>query len=144
MDFDAIIFHARDLDLQDLPKSRNPRQNYIMFIEESPVMDSYPAMEVLGFESPPYKKLANFFNWTMSYRRDSDFVIPYGWIAPKNWSSEKHVPIQKLSWSIYYNDITLGCKIKLLIQLQGIPHVSARCKLSIPRNVSTLTKNILG
>ena len=85
-DFDAILFHARDINLRDLPKSRNPRQFYIMFLNESPQMDAFPIIEFVPFEFPPYKKLKGFFNWTMTYRRDSDFFMPYGWIDPKNWT----------------------------------------------------------
>lgn len=38
-------------------------------------------------ESPSYRVvntdlLRNFFNWTMTYRWDSDIVSPYGWIEP--------------------------------------------------------------
>ena len=51
-DYDAILFHARDLDMKDLPDQtfRNPKQYYVMFLEESPQMDSYPAMEFFSFD----------------------------------------------------------------------------------------------
>ena len=101
-EFDAILFHARDLDLTDLPISRNINQYYIMFEEESPLMDSYPVMEFLKFDSPPYKSLNEFFNWTMTYRKNSDFYVPYGWIAPKNWSRNTPAPKHPIEWTKYY------------------------------------------
>ena len=44
-----------------------------MFMLESA---SYP----FGFDSSEW---CGFFNWTMTYRRDSDFPLPYGKILPK-------------------------------------------------------------
>lgn len=74
--FDAILFHQRSLMETDLPKKRLPHQRYIMFMLES-------AQYNMGFES---LKWNSFFNWTMTYRRDSDIPFPYGEIAinPKN------------------------------------------------------------
>ena len=46
-----------------------------MFINESPINDKFH-----------YEKFKNYFNWTMTYRKDSDFYQPYGWVAPKNWT----------------------------------------------------------
>ena len=113
-DFDAILFHARDINLRDLPKSRNPRQFYIMFLNESPQMDAFPILEFFPFEFPPYKKLKGFFNWTMTYRRDSDFFMPYGWIGPKNWTLP-YPPSKPIDWDQYtiVTDLnTVGQKIK--------------------------------
>ena len=41
--FDAIVFHQRSLNANDLPEKRSPRQRYVMFMLESA---SYP----LGFD----------------------------------------------------------------------------------------------
>ena len=62
--------------------------------------------EIFSFDSPPYKKLKGFFNWTMTYRRDSDFYTPYGWIIPKNWEKTDHPPIKPLKWAEYSNGLT--------------------------------------
>jgi hypothetical protein len=42
-----------------------------MFENEAPSWDTFPLLN--------YK---HFFNWTMTYRLDSDFPRPYGWIEP--------------------------------------------------------------
>ena len=50
-----------------------------MFLLESP----------LSSANFPYKKFGGVFNWTMTYRRDSDVESPYGWVKPigvPNWS----------------------------------------------------------
>ncbi len=42
-------------------------QRYVMFLLESPI--------TVGAKG--HDKFDNFFNWTMTYRRDSDFCRPY-------------------------------------------------------------------
>ena len=45
----------------------------------------------------------NFFNWTMTYRRDSDFHVPYGIIIPKNWDQKHYNSPQKtVNWQEYF------------------------------------------
>ncbi|XP_023320067.1 alpha-(1,3)-fucosyltransferase C [Eurytemora carolleeae] len=68
-DFDAIVFHQRSLDWTDIPEreKRRPLQRYVHFIMESA---QYLYMDIAPMN--------NFFNWTMTYRRDSDFYRPYG------------------------------------------------------------------
>ena len=73
-EFDAILFHIRDMNdgriLLPNQKRRKPNQRYVMFLMESPLNDNFP-----------YEKFGKFFNWTMTFRRDSDFYRPYGWIG---------------------------------------------------------------
>ena len=66
-DFDAILFHQRSFDFEDLPETRKQHQRYIHWIVESA---QYLYMDI--------SKLNGIFNWTMTYRRDSDFYLPYG------------------------------------------------------------------
>jgi alpha-1,3-fucosyltransferase len=69
--YDAIVFHLRTWNKRDLPKRRSPHQRYVFFSLESPAWAAYRVA-----------RMANFFNWTMTYRWDSDMVAPYGYIAP--------------------------------------------------------------
>jgi alpha-1,3-fucosyltransferase len=80
-DSDAIIFHAQDLHIDDLPPSewRRPHQNFVFFLLESPV---HTRMNVL--RQPVFR---NYFNLTMTYRRDSDVVNSYGRIQCNTESS---------------------------------------------------------
>ena len=68
--FDAVMFHTYKISekLPSLP--RKPFQRYIMFDLESPLF------------GPMSKKFNNYFNWTMTYRLDSDFTRAYGWFKP--------------------------------------------------------------
>uniref|UniRef100_A0A8D0BUR8 Fucosyltransferase n=1 Tax=Salvator merianae TaxID=96440 RepID=A0A8D0BUR8_SALMN len=70
----AVLFHHRDLLLQgtnQLPRLRAPEQLWVW----------------MNFESPSHsqglRELAGVFNWTMSYRVDSDVFVPYGYLQPR-------------------------------------------------------------
>ena len=79
-DFDAIVINQRTIKWSDMPKQseRRPEQYYIMWAFESP---TYPFMDI--------HKLNNYFNWTMTYRRDSDFPFPYGRVV----QTKEHPPL---------------------------------------------------
>ena len=69
--FDAILFHGRDLgnlEHSDIPdqKKRRISQRYIFYLMESPQNCNFN-----------YDLFNNFFNWTMTYRLDSDIPSPY-------------------------------------------------------------------
>lgn len=71
---DAIVFHVRNLDMNDLPTRRSESQKWVFW----------------SMEPPPYSVFAGFnymhdmFNWTMSYRHDSDVYEPYAKLVPRN------------------------------------------------------------
>jgi alpha-1,3-fucosyltransferase len=67
-DSNAVIFHGRDLHVQDLPlpEWRRPHQIFIFFLLESPIHTD------LGLLQQPVFR--HYFNRTMTYRRDSDVV----------------------------------------------------------------------
>lgn len=68
---DAVLFHAvalsPRLDIEELTRMRLPAQRWVLYTKESP--------GVLPI-APRYNGL--HFNWTATYRRDSDFFVPYG------------------------------------------------------------------
>ena len=68
-DFDAIVIHQRGIDWNDMPKKsqRRPEQHYVHWVVESA---QYLYMDI--------HQLDNYFNWTMTYKKNSDFYIPYG------------------------------------------------------------------
>ena len=70
---DAVIFHANDFNERDLPdpRHRRPNQRFIFYNYETMVTAS---------DMPMFTQTKNFYNWTMTYRRDSDIhdVRTYG------------------------------------------------------------------
>ena len=73
--FDALIFHGLDYNTSryDKPQKRNPNQVYIFAILESP-----------DLTSPLIRYNNDFYNWTMTYRSDSDVVRRYGVYRKQN------------------------------------------------------------
>ncbi|NXD24348.1 FUT4 fucosyltransferase, partial [Spelaeornis formosus] len=70
----AVLFHHRDLvhhGVERLPPGAPLRplcQRWVWMNFESPT------------HSPGLRGLPGFFNWTMSYRHDSDVFVPYGYL----------------------------------------------------------------
>ena len=67
-----MVFHLRSWIRKDLPVRRSPHQRYIAWMMESAAWREY-------LDTNP---MTNFFNWTMTYRWDSDIVGPYGYVKP--------------------------------------------------------------
>lgn len=73
--FDAVLFSVHELWISSLPPRRYRRptkQRFVLLTQESP--------QSMGYFKPG--AFDNFFNWTMSYRRDSDVQLLYGRIKP--------------------------------------------------------------
>lgn len=65
---DAVLFHERDIGGRDqMPRVRTSEQRWIWLTQETAMNLEAPLSDYNGI-----------FNWTMTYRRDSDVVIPYG------------------------------------------------------------------
>ena len=79
---DAIIFHPFDVNVKDLPTHRMAHQRFILFFFEAYVSHrNFPV-----FQNPVTN--LQFFNWTMTYRRDSDiYGSSYGSITRRNQSA---------------------------------------------------------
>lgn len=68
---DAIVFHPRDLNWTVLPPGRSPNQRYLFLMHES------PPHTCINLDHR-----RNFFNWSFTYRLDSDVPFPYTYLAP--------------------------------------------------------------
>lgn len=72
-DFDAVLFYGHNKDsINSFPKWRRPEQVYVLSFIESP----YHVWQFFKTYSPQ-------FNWTMSYRFESDVFWPYGYFVDK-------------------------------------------------------------
>lgn len=81
---DALLFHANDFDEIDLPQFRLPNQRYIFYNYETCVRDK---------DLPIFIWTRNFFNWTMTYRRDSDIYDAYPYGAIRRWMNVTTSPL---------------------------------------------------
>jgi len=78
--YDAVLFHLRSWTRTDLPRRRSAHQRYVFW-----------SIESAAWRYIDTNKMRNFFNWTMTYRWDSDIVTSYGWIEPNgNGSAPLH------------------------------------------------------
>ncbi|XP_042872436.1 alpha-(1,3)-fucosyltransferase C-like [Penaeus japonicus] len=83
---DAVIWHSRSGDMS-LPAVRSPHTRYVLWVRESA---SYPG-NIIDFRYT--------FNWTYTYRLDSDFLNAYGFVIhrphplvyplPRNYAAGK-------------------------------------------------------
>lgn len=85
---DAVIFHGRDMPsvntMKEISRNRTWKQRWVYFMHENPYFTYYdPA------------RYNVFFNWTMTYRRDSDFFVPYNYYIPLNSSEKSTAQIAK-------------------------------------------------
>ena len=87
--YDAILFNINDqYGLARRPKFRRPFQRYIFFTQEPP-----PALKDQNLAS--YRR---FFNWTMTYRNDSDIRLLYGRIRPIFSDSQTAEKVRQDIW----------------------------------------------
>uniref|UniRef100_A0A8W4FN42 Fucosyltransferase n=1 Tax=Sus scrofa TaxID=9823 RepID=A0A8W4FN42_PIG len=74
----AVLFHHRDLVKGPPDWPPPPGQRWVWMNFESPS------------HSPGLRSLeSNLFNWTLSYRADSDIFVPYGYLYPRTHPSEE-------------------------------------------------------
>ena len=97
-------------------KKRNPNQFYTMFLMESPLNDNFL-----------YEKFQNYFNWTMTYRKNSDFHQPYGWIAPQNWTWHYPNRSAQENWSQYPISSSLEVKVPNIKDKKPVAWLVSNC-----------------
>ena len=83
--FDAVLFHLENMDSSSalfgllsrrrarFDRARRDNQRFVAFVLESPLMMQF---------ADRFDEFNDFFNWTMTYRRDSDIYAPYGTVNP--------------------------------------------------------------
>uniref|UniRef100_H2YU21 Fucosyltransferase N-terminal domain-containing protein n=1 Tax=Ciona savignyi TaxID=51511 RepID=H2YU21_CIOSA len=79
---DAVVFHAVDMDSNDLPLKRLSKQSYVWWMAES----SSTIKDV------SYPDLHHYFNLTMTVRRSSDIHTPYNsfqWLLKMLWKKKR-------------------------------------------------------
>lgn len=122
-EYDAIIIHIRGLP-NDWPRTRKPNQRYIMLSIDAPV------------KLYEYRRLERYsFNWTMTYRQDSTFHIPYATVervlplpAPEGSEQlQRYITRygQDAAAGIGKRNLALG-KIGLVVQFQSKCHTYSR------------------
>src|SRR5690348_629136 len=68
----AVLFCCGAVDWTDIPRYRQSWQHYVIDITESALNTN------VDWSTLKDPRARNFFNWTNSYRRDSNIFTPYG------------------------------------------------------------------
>ncbi|GAB6023417.1 hypothetical protein CHUAL_008203 [Chamberlinius hualienensis] len=83
----AVVFHIFDMAHDDLPKQRLLSQRYVFYNFESP---AYTFTDVRAYK--------NFFNWTVTYRTDSDVTEGITIVEKKSETTKNStIPLAKRS-----------------------------------------------
>lgn len=82
---DVVVLHFDTLE--DFPVDRKPHQRFVFYHFESASPDNTD-YQLLGHPRFRY----NYFNWTMTYRRDSDIFLRdyYGSVVPKTFTNDSN------------------------------------------------------
>ncbi|XP_065558166.1 alpha-(1,3)-fucosyltransferase 7-like isoform X2 [Artemia franciscana] len=76
-DVDGVLFHLhRTAGVESLPKYRTATQRWIFMTDENPFNT------FLLSKTYTMRDFNSIFNWSMTYRYDSDIPVPYGRVIP--------------------------------------------------------------
>ena len=146
---DAVIFHGQDIDYLDLSKlsktvKHRAKQRWIFFIHENPM-----------YFTKDFNTLKGVFNWTMTYKLDSDIFVPYAYYFPKtskNLGNEVNIDSQYhgegkdrlVAWMVSHCGKQRDKLVKKLMEYIPV-HVYGGCgpKFSQNRTCNRMDKNCL-
>ena len=112
---------------------RNPDQAWVFFTLESPM-----SFWNRAFEKDEWRSV---FNWSMTYRRDADIFIPYGWLGDrktslnKNYSDIFRKKTREVAWIVSHCQ-TSGKREQYVQELQKYIQVDiyGRCGTKVTDN----------
>lgn len=113
--FDAIAFNGRNLIETDLPKERSAHQKYIYINMES--SDNFPVCNEV---------FDGFFNWTSTYKLNSD--VPYPYMLIKNIDGEIVGPRRDMKWEKDLSEIDEDLAIKISNKTKAAAWFVSHCK----------------
>jgi alpha-1,3-fucosyltransferase len=123
--YDAIVvvFHdelitSYELKMPEFPNGRNPNQRLVFLTQEPP-----PSLKRYYNTS----QLTHFFNWTMTYRMDSDIPLLYGRILPKETAPRNPEEIKRYR-EVARNISKISLKSELHNKTKAIAWMVSHCK----------------
>ncbi|XP_063544879.1 alpha-(1,3)-fucosyltransferase 4-like [Cydia strobilella] len=130
--------------LPDFTK-RKPYQRWIFWTDESPI-NTFSA-GIKGLVTPSFSRLANAFNWSMSYRSDSDIPVPYGRTIPLLYPKLNDITDEELKelvpyWEQKQKDVLAAIvmshcvefRMRFVMQLQRFINVDMFGKCALVKN----------
>lgn len=100
-EFDAILFHGPELhrELLSLPAKRSPQQKYV-----------FASMESSAYYPLTHERYDNYFNWTWTYKLNSD--VYYGYLIIKNNKGDVIGPKETMQWLKLEEMVPIDKKLK--------------------------------
>ncbi|XP_077490700.1 alpha-(1,3)-fucosyltransferase C-like [Amblyomma americanum] len=93
----AVLFHGKDIQLDDMPSLRSGEQRWIFFSLEPPTATPVHVL----------RKLDGLFNLTMTYRTDSDVTTRYGYaFLPRKKIKKMKARTPKKPWPTGVQDVS--------------------------------------
>lgn len=115
--FDAIVFDVRmfvNLLKKGLPDSRSYNQKYILYSHVS--SDDVPVCSVLA---------DNYFNWTWTYRFDSDIFAPF--IEVKDLEGNVVAPKPEVNWIFNMTSLDVSVLRNLMHKKKAVAWIVNKC-----------------
>ncbi|XP_064602857.1 glycoprotein 3-alpha-L-fucosyltransferase A-like [Liolophura sinensis] len=113
---DVVVFHPRNMHEHPLPSQKWKFQRWLLFSLEPPYLNG-----ILP------QKYNNLFNWTMTYREDSDFVYSYNEVkrlSEKDTFSYVNITLKtKLAVARSSNCFPTNKRLEYIQELQKSVHV---------------------
>jgi len=104
--FDAVVINVHDLWLSFLPNYERPSNQRLVWLTQESPMGTLSGKLVDGNT----KKFERIFNWTMTYKRDSDIQFLYGRIHPiSNRYKFNIFNLTKLFMRVFLNYVYAFC-----------------------------------
>lgn len=113
--FDAVLFNEAILNSKNRPLKRNDSQIYIFHTVESSY--NVPACELFN---------DGFFNWTLTYRLDSD--ITWNYFVVRNRKGKIVAPSEKVKWRRSYKAVSPKIKRILNGKQKAAAWLVSHCK----------------
>ncbi|XP_063824996.1 4-galactosyl-N-acetylglucosaminide 3-alpha-L-fucosyltransferase FUT6-like [Ostrinia nubilalis] len=103
---DSVLVHIQHGVFPQVPK-RNTSQRWVFLSDESP-FNTFS----MAHPKPSFSSLANVFNWSMTYRSDSDVPVPYGRTVPLSHSPQGNLTSLSIPyWESKQKDVPVAVLI---------------------------------
>lgn len=125
--FHAVAINGRNLADKKLPKRRSPHQKYVYFNMESSA--NFPVCD---------ERFDGYFNWTATYKLDSDIPFPY--IAVKNTEGDIVGPQTNMPWPKEFSEVDDDLSARLANKTKAAAWFVSHCNSKSGRD--QLVKNL--
>jgi len=133
-DFDALLFHERNFKQKVPDQSKRRQEQLYIFVSKEPPIHL----------DKKWSRFGGFFNWTMTYREDSEILLPYGWLLEEG-QDPLSTPIVSSSWlEPHLTSPEVAAKVRALGPRKPVAWLVSNCHTDSQRElyVKELQKHV--